>query len=270
MSNPPETLDFGEMLQTLFRGWRWIGTTFVVALLVTAAIVSSMPPRYQSTVELRLAGSHAQLLTRYGLHLGAGDVIPLLMGSSTLQSVAISEAHPPVADSGGWKADQVTAVAGGQSNVFIIVRDEDPDLAAATANAVEAAAKQIRRTSLQQELRETLLRLEREHEDLLASLEDLAVNTDLSQTTNDSLEDTLHLLRIESAMNGIIAMEREIARVRVVMTDPPNDWRMVEQASPAHHALRDRTVMKALTAVLIPTILAAIAWLIHDGRTRRR
>ncbi len=268
MSDSPETLDFGEMLQTLLRGWRWIGATFVVALLTTAAIVSSMPPRFQSTVKLRLASSHTQLLTRYGLHLGVGDVIPLLMSSVTRQTAASFDSSPAVADQDLWLADQVTAF-GNEGTIFILARAGNPDLAAATANAVETAARQVRRTSLEQGLRETLLRLEGEHADLIADLEELAENTDLARTTNGSLEDTLHRLRIESAMDGIIALERELARVRVVMADPPQDWRVVEQASPAQHALRDRDTMKALAAVLIPTILAAIAWLIHDGRTRR-
>ena len=40
MSDPPDALDFGEMLQSLLHGWRWIGATFVVALLVgTAGVI---------------------------------------------------------------------------------------------------------------------------------------------------------------------------------------------------------------------------------------
>jgi hypothetical protein len=67
----------------------------------------------------------------------------------------------------------------------------------------------------------------------------------------------------------VVALEGLIARIRRLMADPPRDWRVVEAASPGQHALRNGNAAKALVAVLVPTLLAAIAWLIHDGRPRR-
>lgn len=265
----PDALDFGEMLHSLLRGWRWIGGAFVLAALSTAAVLASMPARYQSTVELRLGVTREPLLTSYALDLGAGDVVSLLMGSETRQAAASLDTNPAVADSGGWAADQVTAVGNGQDVVFIIARDEDPELAASTANAVEWVARQVRLGRLKQGLGEGLLRLERERELLLTTLAELEETTDPSPAAPGLLGEKLHVLRLESAMSGVVAIEQQMTRVRSLMADPPRDWRVVEQASPGQHALRDQNTAKALVAVLTPTLLAAIAWLIHDGRSRR-
>jgi hypothetical protein len=265
---PPGTLDFDEVLRSLLRGWRWIGSAFVLAAVATGGILASMPVRHQSTLKLRLVVAREPLMASYGLHLGAGEVVSLMMSPETRQAAASLDTNPAVADTGGWAADQVTAVGNGHDTVFVVVRDEDPDLAASTANAVERAARQVRVTSLQQGLREVLLLLEQEHEDLFTRLEELEGTTDSSTSTQGPLGEGLHALRLESLMSGVVALERQMIWIRSRITDPPRDWRIVEEASPGH-ALRDQSSAKALVAVLAPTLLAAIAWLIHDGRSRR-
>jgi len=266
----PDALDFGVVLRSLLRGWRWIGGAFVLAALTTAAVLYSTPVRYQSTLELRLAISQEPLLTAYGLNLGSGDVISLLVSSETRQAAVSLDTSPAVADPNGWTADQVTAVGNGQDAIFVIARDENPEMAAATATAVEEAARQVRSARLQQGLREVLLKLEREHEALFAVLEEFDGKDGRFQSAGGSLGDTLHDLRVESTMKGVVALERQIARVHRMVADPPRDWRVVEKASPEQHALRENNATKTLVAVLVPTLLAAIAWLIHDGRPRRR
>jgi uncharacterized protein involved in exopolysaccharide biosynthesis len=266
---PPDTLDFAEVLRSLLRGWRWIGATFVLAALATTTVLSLMPVRFQSTLELRLTVAREPLLATVGLQLGANDVIPLLLGSETRRAAAASASSPAVADETRWTADQVTAVGNGQDTVFVLVRDEDPDLAAATANAVEAAARQVREARLEQGLREALVPLEREREDLLSGLEEVEVDTGRTRPVEGSLDETLDRLRLESTLERIVALETQMARIRSLIAAPPPDWRVVEKASPGQHALRDQNPAEPLAAVLVPTLLAAIVWLIHDGRPRR-
>lgn len=266
---PPDALDFGGVVRSLLRGWRWIGATFVLAALTTTAVLFSMPVRYQSTLALRLTTAKQPLLAAYGLHFGSGDVISLLMSSETRQAATFLDTSPAVADAGDWTADQVTAVGNGADTIFVIVRDEDPELAAATANAVEEAARQIRSDRLLQGLREVLLPLERDHGILLTGLEELNAKTDPFPAGEGSLDETLHNLRLENVLDEVVGLERLMARIRRLMADPPRDWRVVEEASPGQHTLGDGNAVKALVAVLVPTLLAAIAWLIHDGRPRR-
>lgn len=266
---PPDALDFGEVAHSLLRGWRWIGGAFVVSVAATVAVLTFMPARYLGTVELGLGVARDPLLASYGLQLGAGDVVPLLMSSETRQAAASLDTHPAVADSSGWVADQVTAVGHGQDAVIVIVRDENPELAAATANAVERAARQVRAERLQRGLRESLVILEHEHRSLQTSLEELAEAPESSPAVGDFFTEKLHALRLERAMHAVITLEQQMTRVRSLMTDPPGDWTVVEQASPGQHTVRNQSAVRALAAVLIPTLLAALAWLIHDGRTRR-
>jgi hypothetical protein len=266
---PPDALDFAEVLRSLLRGWRWIGATFVLAALAAATTLSLMPVRFQSTLELRLAVVQEPLLAAIGLQLGANDVIPLLLSPETRRAAAAFPSSPAVADRNGWTADQVTAAGNGQDTVFVLVRDDDPGLAAATAMAVEAAARQVRSARLSQGLREALSRLEREHADLLARVDELEANAGRPPTAAGTIGETLDRLRLGNAMESVIAVENQMAHLRSLMSDPPSDWRVVDEASPEPQALRDRNAPRALVAVLAPTLLAAIAWLIHDGRQRR-
>lgn len=265
---PPDVLDLGDVLRSLYRGRRWIGAAFVLAAAATAAVVTSMPARYQSTVELRLTVAREPTLVEHGLELGAGEVISLLLSAETRQTAAAAATSPAVADAFDWTADQVTAVGSGLDTVFVLVRDADPDLAAVTADAVEAAARQVREARLRRGLQESLAPLEREHADLLARIAELETRGERPPAAGP-LDETLDRLRLESAMARVIALEDRMARLHGLAADPPRDWRVVEQASPAQHVLQERYAPQAIVAVLVPTLLAAIVWLIHDGRPRR-
>ncbi|MEX1312023.1 MAG: Wzz/FepE/Etk N-terminal domain-containing protein [Candidatus Sulfomarinibacteraceae bacterium] len=262
-------LDAAEVVRSLVRGRLWIGACLLIATAVTAGILITLPPRYQSAVKLYVPSHGDPLLARNGLRLTVGDLIPLLMSPDAPRVAAAFSTTPAVADGDGWTADQVTAVAGDDGTVFIIARDEDPDLAAACADAVEEAARQIRREELRDDLAEVLRRLESDHDDLLGDIERLSRIGDVGGPNEGPVGELLRTVRLETTLDRLLALEDEIAGIRRLETAPPADWVVIERASPRQHLLRERNTTRALVAVLLPTLLTAIAWLVHDRRSRR-
>ena len=270
MTTPaPHDIGAAEVVRSLARGRRWIAACLLIATAVTAGILITLPPRYQSTVKLYVPSHGDPLLARNGLRLTVGDLIPLLMSPDVRQVAAAFSATPAVADGDGWTADQVTAVAGDDGAVFIIARDEDPDLAAACADAVEEAARQIRREELRGDLAEVLRRLESHHDDLLGEIERLSGIGDDGDPAKSPVDELLRAVRLETAPDRLLVLEDEIAGIRRLEAAPPADWVVIERASPRQHLLRERNTARALAAVLLPTLLTAIAWLAHDRRSRR-
>jgi len=224
-----------------------------------------MPQRFQSRVELRLSDGRDPLLIESGLSLNAGDVVSLLMSAEVRRAVADSDVSPRVASTDEWFADHVTAVWTGQDTIFILVRDKDPVLAATSANALESAARQIRKRRLDHGLRGMIVRLEREHERLLGQLEEFDPAAEVA-LVHPSLQRELHRLRWQAGLTEVVDLERRMSHVHELIREKPVGWRLVEAASPRQQLLRKQNGLTAVVAILLPTLMACIAWLVHDRR----
>ncbi len=257
--------DLTALTHSLLRGWKVLLTVALVAAASTTAMVLRWPPLWQSHLELRLTQGVDPWLAALGLDLPPSRAMALLLSSDVRTRVASELGGEPTT----WGVEQVVAVPHGDAGVFLIVRDADPERAAAVAAAIGRAALALRRAQLEAALaeRETLWRRQRDTD--LARLAGFASDgASPPSGLNDELAADLQRARRQAAIDAVVATEGWLARVRRERERAEPPWLVVEAPAPAQGQARRPLVLAALAATLLPVLVAAAVWLWVDRPAR--